>query len=426
MKKKENFTKYTKNFFSRLFGFESDIDITDDVMVLHRRNIVIKNIIFLSNIVYSIILIFIATVNKEPADWLFSALSFPFTFFLNNVINRLIFGERHDKTKQEVAMYVEAIYMFVSAILIYARLFNNFETVAYILIYYSVVVISLYQSKRLILWTFQGVIAGITFIHFVLTYSITEAYRGLTISQFLQAFLPTKEAQDFFLRVVMFSIFMIVIYAIVSMGAYMQEERKNELMKRRTVQNDFTNIVGDLFKVVLASKNAYLDKQHVDLVSKMSERLAGYFGLPTDKIKVIKTYASIHLRYEEVESLVFDQDSEIKYEVLKEKTMLGTKIAQRLQLAQKADDIARAHVEDFATDVFFNSMQKIQPEIESQVVLLSDLYVTMRGYTTYKRPYPNQAVIQLFEKDFNRYFDANLVERFLKFRLEFEKMYNDF
>ncbi len=92
MKKKDNLTKFTKTFFASLFGFESGIDITDDVMVLHRRNIVIKNIIFLSNIVYSIILLFIASVNKQPSDWLFPLISFPFTFFLNNVIKRLIYG----------------------------------------------------------------------------------------------------------------------------------------------------------------------------------------------------------------------------------------------------------------------------------------------------------------------------------------------
>lgn len=426
MKKKDHLKNYTKNFFSRLFGFESDIDITDDVMVLHRRNIVIKNIIFLSNIIYSIILVFIASVNKEPSDWLFSALSFPFTFFLNNVINRLIFGERHDKTKQEVAMYVEAIYLFISSILIYARLFYNFETVAYILIYYSVVVISLYQSRRLILWTFQGMIAGITFIHFVLTYSITEDYKGMNIGQFVKAFLPTHAAQDFFLRLVLFSIFMLVIYAIVSMGAYMQEERKNELMKRREVQGDFTHIVGDLFKVVLSSKNAFLDKQHVDLVAKMSERLAGYFGLSVLQINQIKTYSTIHLNYQEVEDLVFDNETESKYELLQEKTLLGTRIAKRLQLAQKAEDIARAHIEGVATDAFFEQMRKIQPEIEAQVILLCDLYVTMRSSKSYKRPYPNQAVIQLFEKSFVRYFDYNLVERFLKFKAEFEKIYNDY
>jgi len=426
VKKKEHFTKFTKNFFASLFGFESDIDITDDVMVLHRRNIVIKNIIFLSNIVYSIILLFIASVNKQPSDWLFPLISFPFTFFLNNVIKRLIYGERHDKTKQEVAMYVEALYMFISSILIYARLYNNFETVAYILIYYSVVVISLYQSKKLILWTFQGMVAGITFIHFMLTYSITETYQGLSIMAFLKAFLPTHASQDFFLRIVMFSIFMIVIYAIVGMGSYMQEERKKELIKRREVQENFTSIVGDLFKVVLSSKNDFLDRQHVDLVYKMSEKLAIYFGLSSQEVDQIRHYAKVHLRFHEVEDIVYNVSDEQQYESLNEKTILGTRIAKRLQLAQKAEDITRAHVEGVADEAFVKRMRLIQPNVESQVILLCDLYVTMRSSKSYKRPYPNQAVIGLFEKSFLNYFDYSLVERFLKFKTEFEKLFNEY
>ena len=70
---------------------------------------------------------------------------------------------------------------------------------------------------------------------------------------------------------------MIVIYAIVSIGSYMQEQRKLELMKRREVQDDFTLIVSDLFNVVLSSKKNFLDKLHVDLVSIMSQRLSTYF-----------------------------------------------------------------------------------------------------------------------------------------------------
>lgn len=424
--KKDKFKNLTKNFFSRLFGFEENIDITDDVMVLHRRNIVIKNIIFLSNIVYSIILFFIAAVNDEPSDWLFSALSFPFTFFLNNVINRLIFVERHDKTKQEVAMYVEAIYMFISAILIYARLYDNFETAGYILIYYSVVVISLYQSRRLVIWTFQGMVAGITFIHFVWTYKLTEVYEGLGIAEFLKQFLPTKAAQDFYLRIVLFSIFMIVIYAIVSMGAYMQEERKKELIKRREVQTDFTNIVSDLYAVVLSSKRTFLDRQHIDLVSKMGVRLGSYFGLNNKQIEYIENYSTIHLRAHELEDLVQKGIEAEDYDNLKKKTTLGTMIAKRFQLAQKSEDIARAHIEGVANDKFVSEMRVIQPQIESQVILLVDLYVTMRSSKSYKRPYPNAAVIQLFEKSFYVYFESTLVERFLKFKADFEKIYNEY
>ena len=85
---------------------------------------------------YSVILFLIAFSTKEPSDWLFSALALPLTIFINNVIKRLIFGDRHDKTKQEVAMYVLSMYMFLSSVLIYARLYKNepFETAAYILI----------------------------------------------------------------------------------------------------------------------------------------------------------------------------------------------------------------------------------------------------------------------------------------------------
>ncbi|HKL61441.1 MAG TPA: hypothetical protein VJY66_03560 [Acholeplasma sp.] len=430
MGKKNKITGLTKSFFSRLFGFEENIDITDDVIVLHRRNIVIKNIIFLSNIMYSVILFLIAFSTKEPSDWLFSALALPLTIFINNVIKRLIFGDRHDKTKQEVAMYVLSMYMFLSSVLIYARLYKNepFETAAYILLYYAIVVVSLYQSKRLIMWVFQGMLASITIIHFVWTYSINTIYKGLSMQEFLIKFLPTKEAIDIFLRTAFFVIFMIVIYAIVSIGSYMQEQRKFELMKRREVQDDFTLIVSDLFNVVLSSKKNFLDKLHVDLVSIMSQKLSTYFGLSSQQIEYIETYSRIHMRYMEIEAMLADQlsEDETKFEILKEKTALGTQIAKRLQLAQKAEDIARAHVEGVATISFTQEMNEIQPQIESQIILLCDLYITMRSGKSYKRPYPNQTTVTLFEKTFLPYFDYFLIERFLKFKNEFEIIFNEY
>ena len=44
--------KLGNNIFSKFFGFEEGIDITDDVAVLNRRNIVIKNIIFVSKYIF--------------------------------------------------------------------------------------------------------------------------------------------------------------------------------------------------------------------------------------------------------------------------------------------------------------------------------------------------------------------------------------
>ena len=56
-----------KKLFVKLFSklnnmlsFEKGIDITDDYQVLKRKNIVIKNIIFFSNITYTLILFLIS------------------------------------------------------------------------------------------------------------------------------------------------------------------------------------------------------------------------------------------------------------------------------------------------------------------------------------------------------------------------------
>ncbi len=56
MAKKEKIKKATKSIFNRFFGFENGVDITNDVMVLHRRNVVIKNITLVSNLFYSVVM----------------------------------------------------------------------------------------------------------------------------------------------------------------------------------------------------------------------------------------------------------------------------------------------------------------------------------------------------------------------------------
>ena len=137
-------SKLGNNLFSKFFGFEEGIDITDDVAVLHRRNVVIKNIIFISNIFYSSLLLILSLTTKKQSDWVITVISFPTTFLINKLLTTLISLDKTDKTKQLIATYVASFYIFLSSVIIYARLFDSpFETVSYILIYYSLVVISI-------------------------------------------------------------------------------------------------------------------------------------------------------------------------------------------------------------------------------------------------------------------------------------------
>ncbi|BCR36340.1 HD-GYP domain-containing protein [Mariniplasma anaerobium] len=419
------------DIFAKFFGFEQGVDITNDVAVLFRRNVVIKNIIFLSNIMYTVILIILSLSTQDRvSDWVVTVLAFPMTYVINRMLNKLIHLDPEDKTKQNVAMYVSAFYIFFSAILIYARLYTHeyFETGAYILMYYAVVVISLYQEKKLLSSSFQGLLAMLTVIHLIWTYNFHGLVNGQTILEFLPSFLRLPEFSDILLRTLLFILFYFVVYAIVSMGQYMQEERKNELIKRRQVQNDFSHIVGDLFTVVFSSSYTLMEKRHAYQVQQMSQKLADYYGLNEAEIQKLNDYAMVHLQYQEIKHLLNDINTydEKTYDILKEQTELGSRIAKRIQLAQKCEDIARAQIEDIANEKFLKEMLLIQPDIQAQIILLCDLYITMRSHRSYKRPMAHSIVLKLFQQELGHFFDYDLKERFLKFNDEFSEMYNNF
>ncbi len=432
LRDKLNVKALGKGIFAKYFGFEQGVDITDDVAVLFRRNVVIKHIVFVSNLMYSIILFVLSLSTKdEVSNWIVTFIAFPLTYVINKFLTKLINMDPHDKTKQSVAMYVSAFYIFFSSILIYARLYqiDYFETAAYILMYYAIVVISLYQERKLLSSSFQGLLALLTVIHFIWTFTIHRLVQeGETIMEFLPRFVTLPEFGDILLRTLLFILFYFVVYAIVSMGQYMQEERKKELIKRRQVQGDFSHIVGDLFSVVFSSSYTLMDKRHASQVQMMSEKLADYYGMSYEKIKDLNAYALIHLQYQEIKHMLNDMNTfdEKSYDVLKEKTELGSKIAKRMQLAQKCEDITRAHIEDSANEKFLKEMLLIQPEIESQIILLADLYITMRGPKPYKRPMAHSIVLKSFQNELGQYFDHDLKERFLKFHDEFAEMYNNF
>ena len=417
--------------FAKFFGFEQGVDITNDVAVLYRRNVVIKNIIFISNLMYSVMLLILSLSSLgQVSDWFFTVVAFPLTYVINKLLRKLINMDPNDKTKQMVAMYVAGFYVFFSAILIYARLYQNpyFETGAYILMYYAVVVISLYQDKRVLASGFQALLALLTVIHFLWTYNIYGLASGQSIQEFIPYFIRLPEFSDILLRTILFILFYFVVYAIVSMGQYMQEERKQELIKRRQVQKDFAHIVGDLFSVVFSSSHILMDKRHAYQVQQMGEKMASYYGIKEDEIKQMNQYSMVHLEFQEIKNLDLDMQitEEKTYDQLKEKTEQGALIAKRMQLAQKCLDITRAHLEGTADEKFLQDMLVIQPEISAQIILLADLYITMRKSKPYKRPMPHSQVLKLFSNELGNYFDYDLKERFLKFHDDFAEMFNNF
>lgn len=58
--------------FFKYFGFEIGIDIVNDVVVLYRWNVVIKNIVFILNLLYFLVFFILGfSVVNLIIDWIF-------------------------------------------------------------------------------------------------------------------------------------------------------------------------------------------------------------------------------------------------------------------------------------------------------------------------------------------------------------------
>ena len=64
--------------------------------------------------------------------------------------------------------------------------------------------------------------------------------------------------------------------------------------------------------------------------------------------------------------------SEEDYEEVRRRSEIGARVARRLQLEQKCEDIIRTHIEGAPTKSFKNEMNNMLMDKESQIILICD------------------------------------------------------
>lgn len=451
---KEELTKSKKlklfftNLFSKLFGFENKIDITNELVVRRRRNFVIKNIIFLLNIVYFLLLLIISLGNLGGNiifNWIITAGSLPLTFVINFFLGNLLKindkdSQEKSMTKQLVAMYMIVSYLFVTAILFYLKIniypitykdgrgmlagssqiiYTTFEAVSYILFYVVMVIIALFQDKKVLFNSGLAMFAFLTIFHFFVTH---KTYDLNGVVEFKPVII------DIVLRSFVFTVFMLVLFATVSISQYMAEGRRKELIQKMEVQNDFINITKLLFNVIITSSKDLLDLKHIQKILDISNMFAPLCGFSEEKIKELKEYILITKRINEVERLTeVNQENVLSdFESLRKNAKLGALISKRIQLAQKCENIARAYEEERIDYLFVINENKIQPDKMANLILLVDLYITQRQALSYKRPSNHETTMKAFEQCLHQFIDEDIYNRFKHFHEKFEAIYNNF
>ena len=210
------------------------------------------------------------------------------------------------------------------------------------------------------------------------------------------------------------------------MSNYMQLERKKELIKRREVQEEFTNIVTKIFDVTLDTKSINEeDKKNIEIVSVMSKKLASYLGEVPDACDRIYDFARLQITQEvDFDASKYESEDD-KFEALRTQTNLGSELISRIQLSRKAEDLIRAVFDDAVNDDFVSKMNDIQNNRESNIILTCDIYVIMRSFKPYKRPYNHKTTINYMDEHFKLFLDPVVYDRFKKFDTEFEEVYDN-
>ncbi len=430
-KLKDKLKRTIKNtsFFKEKFGFESGIDITNDNQVLYRKNVVIKNIIFVSNLIFTLLFTIISL--GDSSNWLLTFLLFPVTFFVNYSLTKFIKKGPDDKMSQTIAMYFASFYMFLISIIIYFKLRNGTQNYlkecGYILIYYSLAITAFYQDKKLLKNVYTWLFIIVTILHFTVTYNIVEMSKSQDIFTFIKTFFVSNEFKDIFMRTILLALFSLVLYIYVTMAIYMQDERKKELNKRRQVQEDFTNVVTKIFDVTLSDSKNFNDeeKRNINIISLMTKKLSSLLSLDPKKSDKLVEFSKIHME----KNVSFDNSNitneDLKFENLRMQTELGSTLISRLQLTRKAEDIVRSVLEGSDTPEFIARQREILNDIESQIVLICDIYVTLRSVKSYKKPFNHRNAMNYFETKFKIFFDPVVYDRFYRFNSDFEILYDE-
>jgi response regulator RpfG family c-di-GMP phosphodiesterase len=451
------YKRVTKRLFDR-FNFEAGINILDDVQVLYKRNKVNRSILLITNFV---LILFTLIGNQSPKVLviiMFAIIMFIVSISMKNMIEE----EPRTLIKQQMAMYFGGVYILLASVGVYIKLVfsartfvpvdgmtsealitmyqtaltdNSIAQAGYILIYFALVVIALYQDPTMLRILFKWVLGIMTLIHLGVMYndvlwSIPGGIEGFI--KFLFSPEHINIVIDIVLRTIVLVIFSIALYSSVSIGNMMNKKRREELIKRRDMEKDFTAVVADVFDVIAVfnSHTINQNKESVHRIAEIASRLGNVLGLSSNVCTEIYDYSVIHIdKVDDLSILEYEnkeQLTERDYVVIREKTILGSIIIKRLQLNQKSEDIIRAHFEKTNDSDFTERMKRVQRSQEGQIILLAEMYDVLRQSRNYKNKLKHRKAMDMLNSDFKEYFEPYILDRFLKYEDDFESVYEKY
>lgn len=450
----KKFKNLISKSFSKLFGFENNVVITDDLNVLTRRNTVIKNIIFLFNLFLFLLMLIISlskiglegldpkvVQNRTIVNWAITVATFPFLFVFNFLLKRMIQPPKTESNqnrdvaihKQKIAQYFIISYLFIAVSLFYLKvnitplffrngLYQNrtlafvvLETFSYSLFYVVLTIICLYQDRKAFSYSAAFLFGILTIMHIFVT---NRFYAFTDLKDLLNSLV------DVILRSLVFILYSLVLRALTIISETIQHDRIHEKVQRARLQDEFISLTSDLFGVVLNS--ALTDISYLEFLTKIANRLGELMGLSVANLNTLVSYCQYldnHVNF----TALLNQETlkSLSQSELTTKVQNGAVIAKRIQLAKKAVEIVRTSIESGISKTFVEKQNQIQNTVISQIILTADIYCIMRMSTAYKTACSHSETIAHFKETFRYFISEDIFTRFIDFNQEFETLYNE-
>ena len=377
------------SFFKNWFVFDSNVDLQDPTNVLYRRNFCIRSIIFLANIMF----IIFSFVGISSSNYILTIAFFLVQTVMSQMINYLLKRKKDDYNQQMLIMYLQSMFVFVLSVFLYVKVYLGFTLLddrvlsnqeasiaqaSYLLIFFTFVIISLYQSTKLLRNIFAPllvimIILNITLLHpelFSHAYSLSNFWNYLKGD-------GRQVLVDVILRLFVFLVFYVSLYVSASISQYMFIQRTSEVERRMNVEANFKDIVESVFESVRAyntTDDAFELRLSVSKVAAVVKVIGEAMNYDNQTISELSKFATIHSeRMKELSMDGIDDINSTNFDFVLKKTKLATTIIKRLQISKKAEDIVYRYFEGVLDGNFLDKTSINSEDYESNILLISEI-----------------------------------------------------
>lgn len=439
------FQQKLKKFFSDRFSFDKNVILTDKCSVLFRRNTVIKNIIFLANLMFTLFSFVGFKGTGSSSNLIITIVFWLLMTTLSTTINFLLKNKKEDYNRQKLIMYFQCFYVFLLSFILYIKIWLAFTLnleqgeslsnseysviqAAYLLIYFSILIAALYQRPKLLRtlypWMFVLMtVLHITFLHPEL-YSHANNFKDFFKYMFVDE--PTIIV-DIGLRSLVLIVYFAGLYSNVVISEYIARERRYEFTKRVDVEANFIDVVKSVFeavKVYNSNANEYFQAISSRKVANVSKELAIAMNYDQGTIEDIVEFAKVHSEKMKMLSLDDEDVEDENFDDILKKTELATVIIKRLQLVKRSEDMLNAVFSNQVTTEFKYNMTSTLNDKKSQIIVISEIYVALRNDRATHKALNHLRAVELIATEFKQFFLDDIIQRFIKYSSEIEVAYN--